>query len=79
MSAAILVLQWQGENFFQVEKFEISQFQAVHCVRKNAISPKVFNRFSKNFPSAAVENRYFGRKFDGRSYFSFAKLKTFFR
>ena len=26
MSAAILVLQLQGENFFQVEKFEIS-----HC------------------------------------------------
>ena len=45
MSAAILVLQLQIENFFQVEKFEISHFQAVHCVRKNAISPKVFNRF----------------------------------
>ena len=52
MSAAILVLQLHGENFFQVEKFEISHFQAVHCVIKNAISPKVFNRFSKNFPSA---------------------------
>ena len=51
MSAAILVLQLQGENFFQVEKFEISQFQAVHCVRKKAISPKVFNRFQKNFPA----------------------------
>ena len=34
MSAAILVLQLQGENFFQVEKFEISPFQALHCVRK---------------------------------------------
>ena len=43
MSAANLVLQWQGENFFQVEEFEIPRFQAVHCVRKNAISPKVFN------------------------------------
>ena len=47
MSAAILVLQWQGEIFFQVEEFEISRFQTVHCVIKNAISPKVFNRFSK--------------------------------
>ena len=47
MSAAILDLQLQGENFFQLEKFEISQFQAVHCVRKKAISPKVFNRFQK--------------------------------
>ena len=44
--------QLQGENFFQVEKFEISHFQAVHSVRKNAISPKVLNRFQKNFPSA---------------------------
>ena len=52
MSAAILVLQLQSENFFQVEKFEISQFQAVHCVRKKAISPKVFNEFQKNFPTA---------------------------
>ena len=30
MSAAILVLQWQGENFFQVAEFEISSFQTVH-------------------------------------------------
>ena len=52
MSEAILILQWQGENFFQVEKFEISHFQAVKCIRKNAISPKVFNRFQKIFPAA---------------------------
>ena len=45
MGGAILVLQWQGENFFQVEEFEISRFQTVHCVIKNAKSPKVFNRF----------------------------------
>ena len=63
MSAAILVLQWQGEIFFHVEEFEISHFQAVHCVIKNAISPKVFNRFSKTFLLLKdVENRYFGRK-----------------
>ena len=47
MSATILVLQWQGENFFQVEEFEISHFQTVHCVIKNAISPNLFNRFQK--------------------------------
>ena len=59
IGAATLVLQWQGENFFQVEKFEISHFQAVHCVRKKAISPKVFKRFSKTFlPLNYVENRY---------------------
>ena len=49
MSAAILVLALHVEYFFQVEQFEISHFQAVHCVLKNAISPKEFNRFSKTF------------------------------
>ena len=63
MSAAILVLELHDENFFQVEKFEISHFQAVHRVSKNAISPKVFNRFSKTFLLLKdVENRYLGRK-----------------
>ena len=47
MRAAILVLQLQGENFFQVQKFEISHFQAVHHVRKNAISPKYSTDFQK--------------------------------
>ena len=76
MGAAILVLHWQGEKFFLVEKFETSHFQAVHCVRKNAISPKIFNRFSKPFlPLKDVENRYFGRKFHGRSYFRFAMVR----
>ena len=76
MGAAILVLQWLGENCFLVEKFEISHFQAVQCVRKNAISPKVFNRFSKtiHLPKDA-ECRYLGREFHGRSYFSFAMAR----
>ena len=66
MSTAILVLQWQGDNFFQVAKFEISRFQTVHGVIKNAISPKVFNRFSKTFLLLRdMENRYLGRKFHG--------------
>ena len=73
MSAAILVLELRGENFFQVEKFKISNFQAVHCVIKNAISPKVFNRFSKtSLLLKDVESRYLARKFHERSYFSFA-------
>ena len=52
MSAAILVLQLQGENFFQVEKFEISHFQAVHCVRKKGYITKGIQPIFKNFPSA---------------------------
>ena len=76
MSAAILVLPWQRENRFEVEEFEISHFQAVHCIRKNAISPKVFNRFSKTFFLLKdVDNRYLGRKFHGRSYFSLAMAR----
>ena len=76
MSAAILVLQWQGENFFQVEEFEIFHFQTVHCVIKNAISPNVFNRFSKTFLLLKdVENRYFGRKDHERSCFIFAMAR----
>ena len=63
MSAAILVLQLQGESFFQVKKFEISRFQAVRCVRENAISPKVFNRFSKIFLLLKdAQNRYLAPK-----------------
>ena len=75
-SAAILVLQWQGENCFQEKgNVEISPFQALHCVRKNAISPKVFNRFQKKtfLLLKDVENRYLGRKFHWRSYFSFER------
>ena len=51
-------------------------FQALHCVRKIAISPKVFNRFSKTFLLLKdVENRYLGRKDYERSYFSFAMAR----
>ena len=58
-----------------MEKFEISHFEAVHCVRENPISPKVFTRFSKTFLLLKdVENRYLAQKFHGRSYFSFAML-----
>ena len=71
IGAAILVSQWQGENFFRVEEFEISHLQAVHCVRENGISPKVFNGFSKTFLLLKdVENRYLGWIFHGGSYFS---------
>ena len=74
MRAAILVLH--GEYFFQLEQFEICHIQAVHCVKKNAISPKVFNRFSKTFILLKdVENSYLGRKFHGHSYFSFAMAR----
>ena len=42
----ILVLQWQGENFWPSTKCEISYFQPVHSPSKNAVTPKVINRFS---------------------------------
>ena len=61
-------------------KFTNSKLHTVP--EKNAISPKVFNRFSKTFLLLKdVENRYLTRKFDGRTYFSFAMVwwKPFFR
>ena len=51
MSAAILVPQWQGENVFQVEEFEISHLQAVHWVRKLLYHQR-YQLIIKNFPSA---------------------------
>ena len=55
------MVRWKP--FLMVEKFEISHFQAIHCVRKNAISPKEFSRFSKTFHQLKdVENRYLSRK-----------------
>ena len=72
------MIRWK---LFSGKKFEISRFQAVHFVTENAISPKVFNRFSKIFLSVKdSENRYLGQKFHGCSYFMFCngKVKTFF-
>ena len=64
------------KTFFWWKKFEISHFQAVHCVRKNAISPKVFNRFSKTFLRWKTWKIGIRRqKFHGRSYFSFAMVR----
>ena len=66
----------ESENFFLLEKFETSHFQAVQCVRKYAISRKILNRFSKPFLLLKdVESRYFGQKFHGRGYFSFAMAR----
>ena len=47
MSGAIIVLQLQCENFFQVEKFEISHIQAAHCVRKMLYHQRYSNDFQK--------------------------------
>ena len=47
ISAAILVLQLQSQNFFQVEKFEISHFQAVHRVTKTLYHQRYSTDFQK--------------------------------
>ena len=52
MSTAILVLQWQADNFFQVEKFEISRFQTVPRCHKKCYITKGIQPIFKNFPSA---------------------------
>ena len=58
------------------EMLKFPHFQALHCVGKNVISPKVFKRFSKtSLLLKDVENRYSGGKFLERSYFSFGMAR----
>ena len=52
MSAAILVLQLQGENFFQVEKFEISPLSSCTPCQQKCYITKGIQPIFKNFPSA---------------------------
>ena len=47
------------------------QIQPVHCARKNLISPKIFNRFSKSLPPLeAVEGGHLCCTFQVRRYFT---------
>ena len=52
MSAAILVLQWQGENFFQVEEFEICPISNCTLFQKKGYITKGIQPISQNFPAA---------------------------
>ena len=52
--AAVLLLQWQTENFAHRQHLKFCHYQPVHCASKNPISPKVFNRFSKSLPSSKM-------------------------
>ena len=71
--AGVLILQWQGENFAQWQHLKFCQFQPVHCARKNPISPKLFDRFSKSLPQLEdVEGGNLREKFKVRRYFTFA-------
>ena len=75
--AGILLLQWQGENVAHRQHWKNCQIQPVHCVSKNLISPKIFNRFSKSFPPLEdVEGgNWGGGKFHMRWYITFEWLK----
>ena len=71
--AGILILQWQRENFAHRRHLKFCYFQPAHCTRKNPISPKVFNRFSKSLPQLKdIEGGHLGGKFHMRRYFTFA-------
>ena len=77
--AGILLLQWQGENLCACSTFEISHFQSVHCPSKNAISPMVFNRFSKSLPQHEdFVGGQLGGKFQARRYGTFAMARRKF-
>ena len=61
------------ENFADRQHLKFCHFQPVHCVRKNPISPKVFNRFSKSLPQLEdVEGGHLGVKFQVHNYLTFA-------
>ena len=65
------------KTYYKRKISKFPDFQAAPCARKNAISPKVFTRFSKTFPSAERCGKIgiWARKFHGRSYFSFAMVR----
>ena len=72
----ILLLQWQCEDFVHRQHLKVCHFQPVHCASKNAISPKVFNRFSTCLPQLDdFEGGNLGVKFQVRSYFTFAMAR----
>ena len=79
--AGTLRLQWQWEKLCAWKHLKFCHFQPVHCARKNHISPKVFNRFSKSFPQLEdVDGGPLGRNYQVHRYFAFAiarwKLST---
>ena len=74
--AGVLLLQWQGENFAHRQHLKFCHYQPVLHASKNPVSPKVFNRFSKSFHQLEdVESGHLGRKFQVRSYFTFAMTR----
>ena len=74
--ASILLLQWQGERFGNRQHFKFSCFEPVHCASKSAISPMVFNRFSKSLPLLEdVEGGRLVGKPHVRRYFAFAMAR----
>ena len=74
--AGILLLQWQGENFAHRRHLKFCHFQPLHCAIKNAISSKVFNRFSKSLPRLEdVEGGHLGGRFQVRRYFIIAMAR----
>ena len=74
--AGILLLQWQGEKWAYRQHLKFSHYQPVHSARKNPISPKVFNRFSKSFSQLEDDEvGHLGGKFQVRMYFTFAMAR----
>ena len=71
--AGILLLQRRGENFAHRQHLKFWHFLLVQSGRKNAISPKVFSRFSKSLPQREdLERRHLGGMFQVRRCFTFA-------
>ena len=77
--AAVLLLQWQTENFAHRQHLKFSHFQPVHCASKNPISRKVFRRFSKSSPHLEdVDGGHLVEKFQVRTHFTSAMARWTF-
>ena len=71
--ARVLPLKWEGKNVAPEQYLKFCHFQPGHCARKNPITPKVHNRFSKSLPQLEdVEVGHLGGKFQVRRYFTFS-------
>ena len=74
--ACILLLQWQGENLAHRQHLKFCHFQPVPRASRNAISPKIFNQFSKSLRQLEdVERGHLGGKFLVRRYITFAMTR----
>ena len=72
-SFTFAIARWKLAHW---QHLKFCHFQHVHCGRKNPISPKIFNRFSKSLHRLEdVDSGHLGWRFQLQRYFSFAMAR----